>query len=350
MFFRRNSLFSILVVCGIQQSFILGKCHVHCLQIFEIIYFYSNFFSCDSFAADTVCHLCNSKQSSDCLDIAQESSSVRKCVSELNHCYTIHTDNAIQRGCVGAGDAYFPNLASIGECKNPDECKVCTDSHLCNDQAVTDTCIKCTSSESIADCSTVTKAVPCSLKKHFAESDGCYSKAEDSTTYTRGCMRDLDGNQKKLCQQKNTKCQSCKYPNCNLKETFITPCFECNGEKNSTCADSTRLASQVDCDDYAKTCATGIDQSGYTHRGCFSYNFLSSLFPNGFKLCPKRLCNNEIFPLSRPKCYQCEGKYECPTLKNLEPSICNIYPDQCFAYLDNSLYFLISIICVQVSA
>lgn len=198
-------------------------------------------------------------------------------------------------------DPHFPRLDSVEQCQNRDECEICKDSNLCNAQTVADTCIKCSSSAPLSSC----VAAPCSLKRNFAQSNGCYLNFINDTTYERGCMRDLDSTEQKLCQQQNGNCRSCKYPNCNRKESFKTACFECNGEVDPTCIDSaSRSASQVDCSDYTKTCAIGIDKNGFTQRGCISYNLLNSLFPRGlYKICPQHLCNHEVFPTNRPRCF-----------------------------------------------
>lgn len=262
-----------------------------------------------------------------------------RCVSEFNQCYTILVDNFIQRGCVSKHDQYFPNQESIKECKNPDECEICTDSNFCNAKPIIDTCIKCTSYDGDTSCTTKTEAAACSLKRNFTESDGCYLQI-DGAKYTRGCMRNLVSSERKLCQEQNANCQSCKYPNCNLKERFGDQCYECNGEKDAECAHTKRVSHTVECKNYTKTCATGIDPNGFTHRGCYSYDVLNSLFPLGYEVCPKLLCNSEIFPSYRPKCHQCENDQECVTLSHNNLAICNVYPDQCFAYMDNSLYFL----------
>lgn len=284
--------------------------------------------------------MCNSKLFPyNCLDVTQNNWFTR-CISEFDQCYTILIKNVVQRGCVSANDLYFPHLNATQQCQNSDECEICKDSKLCNAQKITDTCIKCDSSESNSTCVTVTKAVPCSLRRNFAKSAGCYLSINGST-HIRGCMSDLNLNEQKLCQQQNTNCQSCKYPNCNLKELFKTTCFECDGEVDFSCAHITSRASQVVCYDYTKTCAIGIDKNGFTHRGFISYNQLHSLFPLGFKICNELLCNHGIYPSNRPTCYQCEDNHKCVTLEMLNSTVCDIYPDQCFAYLDNSSYFFL---------
>lgn len=105
---------------------------------------------------------------------------------------------------------------------------------------------------------------------------------------------------------------------------------------------------------YLSTCISEFSQC-YTilvdneiHRGCVSAN--DSYFPNVnsiqqcsdgniCKICnDSNLCNGNM----ALKCYRCEGNHDCVTLEHLDSYICNLNPDQCFAYLDNSMYLCFS--------
>lgn len=282
-----------------------------------------------------MCHLCDSAQfPHSCLNDPNEL--LETCASEFDKCYTILIENVIHRGCVSARDALFPDSDSLEKCWNPSvgDCETCS-GNLCNKNAIFDTCIKCNGSKSTTDHLGEHGPVACSLKEDVKEWHGCYFNITDDT-YSRGCVRDLNLKEQRACDMESSQCQSCKYPNCNRKEHFSTECFECNGETDSTCARSVELASRVNCNDYSKICVTGIDANGFTHRGCNSYDLLSSLFPIGFETCSKHLCNHQIFPADRLQCFQCEGTRECVTLKKLHSDICNNYMDQCYAYLENS--------------
>lgn len=296
-------------------------------------------FPFDLFSADTLCHLCDSVESPNSCLIHPESGLFSTCISEFDQCYTLLIENVIYRGCVSAKDPFFPNSESSKKCSNPIDCKICSDRNLCNSNTVIDTCIKCNGSESTAECVKDlggNQVVPCSLEVDIRKSDGCYLNVT-ADTYMRGCMRNLNLNEQIACDERSRQCQSCKYPNCNRKEQFSSECFKCSGDTDPTCAYSVELASKVNCNDYSKTCVTGIDGNGFTQRECISYDHLHSEFPIGFQTCPKRLCNYKIFPANRLQCYQCEGIHECVSLVNLKSEICNNYMDQCYAYLKNSM-------------
>lgn len=274
-----------------------------------------------------------------CLDISKRRLTPT-CNSEFNQCYTALVNNVVHRGCVSVNDPHFPNAESLWKCSNPAECKICNDSSNCNSNTVTDTCIQCKGFDPMSACHndlTNDQIVACSLRTDVKQLEVCYLNVTGDT-YIRGCMHDLDlSKQKVYTRTHNENCQSCKLPNCNRKEEFSTSCYECHGDIITQCLYGVKFAAQVNCNDYTKTCATGIDGNGFTHRGCISYHRLESTFPLGFETCPKHLCNKQIFPSDRLKCYQCEGIYECPTLDNLEAQICNNYLDQCYAYLDQSI-------------
>lgn len=254
------------------------------------------------------------------------------CNSEFDQCYTIIIDNEIHRGCVSADDSYFPNAETTQKCTNPADCAICKDLNGCNSDPVTDVCTKCNGSDSTSHCvnnPNAEQVVPCSLKNYSKESKGCYLSITGDT-YIRGCMRDLNLNEQIACRGKSEHCKSCNSPNCNQKQNSSPACYECSGD--NMCVYSVDSASKVNCYDYTKTCVNGIDKNGLTNRGCVSYDLLESEFPLGYKTCPKNLCNNEIFPSDRLKCYQCKGDNECVTLDNLGTFICNHYLDQCYAY------------------
>lgn len=117
-------------------------------------------------------------------------------------------------------------------------------------------------------------------------------------------------------------------------------CFECNGQENADCARGENL-SEVSCNGYSKTCVTGIDAIGLTHRGCEAFNDYTSRslqFSGGFQRCYDNLCNNEIFPSNRTQCYRCDGEncdYVINSKRFLKP--CYLLNDQCYAYKSSGI-------------
>lgn len=328
MFFQKRSICAFVLFCIVQPLSALGKMQFWSFQFFTISF---QLLAFNLFTDFTLCHLCDSIESpQSCL---YNVGPLSTCLSEFKQCYTLLLENVLYRGCVSATDVHFPSLESIEKCSNSAECEICKDADRCNRNIIVDTCIKCNESEPISDCRD--HAVPCSLEKDIGKIDGCYLNVANNE---HGCMRNLNVNEQIACETQSAQCQSCKYPNCNRKEKFSMSCYECNGEIDSTCAQNVELAEEVRCDNFSETCVTGIDSNGLTHRGCISYDLLNPTFPLGFDACAKHLCNKQIFPADRLRCYQCEGTHECVTLMNLKSEICNNYKDQlCYAYLENSM-------------
>lgn len=271
--------------------------------------------------------MCGSTKSSiDCLTL-DSNSVLSTCNSTLDKCYTIIVNDTVHRGCVG--DDRFPDLHSIKKCSDPKQCEICN-SPFCNGRSISDVCIKCNSMETSFGCKEdpfIGFTVACSL----AQIDGCYLKVTDNS-YERGCIRDLNSNEQRHCQKQSKHCQTCSFPNCNQKANFMTKCYECHSPTCVNKAEHSRL--QIDCEGLSESCATGISADGFLHRGCFSYHGIESIFPLGFEFCADNLCNNEIFPINRLKCYHCEGNETCENVSDLRPEGCSNLSDRCFSYLD----------------
>lgn len=124
-----------------------------------------------------------------------------------------------------------------------------------------------------------------------------------------------------------------------------TECHLCNSMQFPTynCLDILKNTIFTTCISEFNQCYTIIIDNE-VHRGCVSGN--DPYFPNinstqqctdpaKCEICnDSNLCNaNTIL-----ECYQCEGNHECVTLNSLDPYICNLQLDQCFAYMDNSMY------------
>lgn len=251
-------------------------------------------------------------------------------------CYTRIVNGILFRGCFGDK---IVDIFSRHECEADPKCDICYGGRFCNENMRTvDMCINCNSSDST--CRTgpdpKTLSAVCSLRSN---SVGCYLR-KTGDTYTRGCMEDLPYVDRMQCMSQSGACQSCMAPNCNQKIDFNTSCYECNGTDDARCARGENLT-KVSCDGYSKMCISGIDASGFTHRGCMKYDGYNLFgFPEGFQGCFNDLCNDEVYPKDRTQCYQCEG-VDCryaPEQKGaliLKP--CLLVKDQCFSYISRGI-------------
>ncbi|XP_055389398.1 uncharacterized protein LOC129618587 [Condylostylus longicornis] len=109
-------------------------------------------------------------------------------------------------------------------------------------------------------------------------------------------------------------------------------CYECQSNIDPDCAIKPGKQLEVtDCPDNDK-CVVMVASDGITHRGCYS-----SIITNGYcpsktcKACETSLCNHEIYPPDRLKCYQCNGGTDCMNVTNS-----NLYkPLPCQYYIEN---------------
>lgn len=285
----------------------------------------------DSLLDKYYCHSCNSATDPDCISNPHRGIERDLCMSFDYRCYTKVTNGILERGCA----PFFEDV-----CDNERNCEVCDGGNWCNNRTFHDTCIQCSGEYGCRhqpDPSLFTTI--CSLKS-VENSEGCYL-AKSGKTYTRGCMEDLSDVDRIQCQGQSDECQRCTSPNCNQKIDFNIDCYECNGKGNTRCARSENLT-QISCDGYSKTCVTGIDGNGITHRGCVPYDGYSTRspqFPDGFQRCFSNLCNGEVFPENRTKCYQCEG-VDCTYVKYQDAILkpCYSQRDECYSYVSKGIY------------
>lgn len=251
------------------------------------------------------------------------------CFNELGQCYTQIIDGNVTRGCVG--DKLIPDQAYAKRHSN--SVILCNHSRFCNKEKILDTCLVCSGAECQLPSLKMERA--CSLG---TESQGCYLKINSTiNSYERGCMQNLSQIEREECQEHGSPhCQSCSKRNCNRKVNFKQTCHFCDGSVHKHCHVKEFNGTSVECIGYSSICLTGIDAQGFTHRQC-SQNDADDAqrFPNGFETCYPDLCNLNVFPEHRIKCYKCEKGRRCdhPSVE-LRADICRTHPVDCFIYED----------------
>uniref|UniRef100_A0A1I8QD69 DUF753 domain-containing protein n=1 Tax=Stomoxys calcitrans TaxID=35570 RepID=A0A1I8QD69_STOCA len=110
-------------------------------------------------------------------------------------------------------------------------------------------------------------------------------------------------------------------------------CYACDSTEDPECA--TKPGQQISVEE----CSSGNDEcvqvvvSGITRRGCLSRLFPSRYCPEPCERCKKNLCNRDVFPHNRLRCYQCLGA-DCVNVANKPQLImaCPFYHenDRCF--------------------
>lgn len=271
-------------------------------------------------------------------------STSKVCKSALGICYTSIIDGGIVRGCVG--DKLFPDTESIERCYAGLQCSICKESK-CNRIPASDTCIRCSSSDPDSACrknpGLDLKSV-CTLSEKFKM--GCYLNVSGET-YTRGCLKDLNFNDRSTCTDNSNTCKSCNTPNCNRKADFKMKCYHCHGNEDADCAQAHDMA-EVSCNNYEKTCVTGINAFGFTQRDCVHDTYYEQ-----FERCYTDRCNGQIYPEDRNRCFQCAGEYSCENLMDgTEPVVakaCKHEHDKCYAYLGKGENYLLNFFLLKFS-
>ncbi|KAM7352523.1 uncharacterized protein ACRADG_005002 [Cochliomyia hominivorax] len=115
--------------------------------------------------------------------------------------------------------------------------------------------------------------------------------------------------------------------------TSALECYSCDSTEDPECA--TKPGQQI----AVEECASETDEcvqvvvSGITRRGCLSRLFPNRYCPQPCERCTKPLCNRDVFPADRKRCYQCSGS-ECVNVDK-KPHLllpCPFYKedDRCF--------------------
>lgn len=225
----------------------------------------------------------------------------KKCRSTEGLCYTLLLNGDILRGCIGDSilpyiDSYEFTLNSIKLCNN----------NLCNKENMEDTCVVC-EGDGCNDLATIQQDDMQRVCSFGKEPSGCFLRINKDNSHQRGCVVDLSETEKTMCQTSiSTKCQSCFKPNCNKKLDLYQKCYFCNGTTDNNCHRLTSHHTKITCIKYGTQCLVGIDEAGFTHRGCSSNSDEHELlFPIGYTLCDGDLCNRNLFPDNRVQCYAC---------------------------------------------
>lgn len=285
---------------------------------------------CNSREKILSCVTCDSNDVPECISPGVNATS-KICDDYLDACFTYTQNNIIRRGCLKETNSEViekiqNNLTKYQKCFT----------ELCNNETLTDTCIKC-DSESNPNCfddPSLIEEFICSTRKSGTK--GCYLRIFDGRL-TRGCVNDLPIGQRFDCEERVNGCQICHQRNCNKKKNFHQKCFKCDGLTDENCNHGGSNET-ITCSDYPSKCFVGIDEHGYIQRGCSSSK---SETMAAHELCLDDYCNNQIFPKLRRSCYQCNGTDDCyfyDSNPTIEATLCQVYmvDDGCWTFVNGS--------------
>ncbi|XP_065072616.1 uncharacterized protein LOC135697001 [Ochlerotatus camptorhynchus] len=227
-------------------------------------------------------------------------------------CYTYVIGDSIYRGCL---------MDTVLECT--ERCLTCNSSS-CNDHPYefnsSLSCIKCSGAR---DCQEKSETELCVGTLNLSSTDQCYSLLVNDEIIEKGCQRAFPE-----CSDL-VDCTLCSCDGCNLYSTDpdIISCIECEGEDCGNELDARELCEDVACISY-------VSKEGIVSRGCLSgFENLCSSYGNKHETCSEPVCNKNIFPSDRIKCYRCD---DCETMLG-SPEICAKYVegDGCFTAISD---------------
>ncbi|GAB0091248.1 proprotein convertase subtilisin/kexin type 5 [Sergentomyia squamirostris] len=254
-------------------------------------------------------------------------------------CYTYNLgDGNAQRGCL-----FDPSTPTVyrNQCtSNNRNCQTCSTPD-CNAIHTLNTieCITCDESVD-PDCRYLVNQHEAQLcPSGPLDATGCY-RYESNNNVIRGCVSELVGTPRLEQCHVGEICKICQIDGCNAKVDF-QECHNCNSGLSTACLRQQDELSPVRvCSDYLDTCVNIIqDLTRLTIRGCtLEVDALHTQLETFRQTCNQNHCNNNIYPIWRPNCHQCDDGEECNRDGReidyfLRP--CNIFwnTDQCYSFL-----------------
>ncbi|XP_065076366.1 uncharacterized protein LOC135699970 [Ochlerotatus camptorhynchus] len=228
-------------------------------------------------------------------------------------CYTYVIGDSIHRGCLMDTDL---------ECT--ETCLTCNSSS-CNDHPYEfNSSLSCMQCSGARECHDKSEPELCVGTLNLGSPDQCYSLLMNGEIIKKGCRRAFAE-----CSDLEESCKLCSCDGCNLVSTnsAIISCIECEGKDCGNEVDARELCEDVACISY-------VSKEGIVSRGCLKgFEKLCSSYGNKHETCYESVCNKDIFPSDRIKCYRCD---DCETMLG-SPEICAKYveDDGCFTAISD---------------
>lgn len=261
------------------------------------------------------------------------------CRNYIDQCFTLVTNNTIQRGCLN--DDGIIHAA----CNNDDICETCSENN-CNGRKIqSELCVIC---DSKLD-------AKCRREPHDLMWDqcpfesihpmGCFMYEKDRHVQ-RGCISSQNSNFRDLCLTEGDTCKYCFGDFCNKKPHF-TRCRICDSNTNGEdCVRWPWKTQRKTCKSFLDECFTYVGEDGIVTRGCF-HEFQSNggkieIDDNTCVLCSddEDGCNDKA--IKPEQCITCDSKIDefCTMNATFSSSeICarkTINPLGCFHFINQT--------------
>lgn len=228
------------------------------------------------------------------------------------------------RGC--SSDFANTNQCSTSE-TSTDDCYVC-EGDACNSIIYPKTGrLQCHTCQN-GDCQPSEDNLEYCTRLHQDERCASVFDATLNEVIGRGCISDLETQQRETCQQNNTNCLKCAYAKCNKDDSKLKVefCIGCDSESEANCL---KENSQLEVRCSTNQCYTRLTEKQdkfygqHIERGCLSdLQAVTQCNSPDCRSCTGKNCNDKLFPANRISCKRCQSE-SCNG--GAVDKICNLY-------------------------
>lgn len=247
--------------------------------------------------------------------------SSHECEYESDSCFVHIDDRSVRRGCVKESiDSLFTEngINLIDDCRDKFTCQLCSDRDNCNDMnIIVESCIECHTDANL-NCTyepnkEMSKTCPLTVIP-----SGCYLRKSGLSNIQRGCLSNLDENERGQCLKDPSICKTCVGNDCNMEMKFQS-CYICDssvdGEKCRRIAQDTKMKL---CRNYLSECFISVENNTIL-RGCLGEEMpAESCISRKCKTCSRVSdCNREN--IQAEMCIACDSETDSTCQKNATP-------------------------------
>ncbi|XP_055308469.1 proprotein convertase subtilisin/kexin type 5-like [Sitodiplosis mosellana] len=193
-----------------------------------------------------------------------------ECEYVSDSCFVhIANQTTVRRGCLKESiqSLFSEGINLIDDCKDKYTCQLCLDRDDCNNIEVRDeSCIDC-QTETDLNCTHELNEKMSRTCQRSVEPRGCYLRKASLSNIQRGCLSDLDEDEREICLKEGSKCKTCVGNNCNLEMKFQS-CYVCDTNVDGeNCKSNVPDTMTKLCQNHLAECFINVENNTVS-RGC----------------------------------------------------------------------------------
>lgn len=268
------------------------------------------------------------------------------CKRYWDKCFIDIKNGNVSRGCTSEYNETLRDEFDLDfECQN-EQCKTCSSSVNCNNDDIPhEYCVVCRDNNEcvyLPDYDMRTEC-PMALKQI-----GCYLLNDTDSFVERGCLSQLDIEQRNECRSGNGQCKMCMGDSCNIKRTFQI-CHACdsavgNEHDMKMCMRNPSEATEIICPNYTDECYSYV-KNGTIKRNCIGDDVVSNIQECRKKsdycqhCSDKRSCND--IKITQQSCISCDSTTDTTcatnsTFDSFEECPLWIHPQSCYHFINKT--------------